>query len=542
MKKLPASVSMHLKAATRPVARPAPNQQQLEDALRRAKEHREKGELRQAEQLCMAVLSRDPNNAQGLYLAGTLALDIDDPQLAVPFFKKAADKQPKAPNAHVALAKTYEKLHDYDEAINHFRRALTLKPNLVDALCGLGRCYTRKGKADLALPLYEKALRLMPDDGAARMGLANALTGLGRMEEAAAQLNECIRLREHVGAAYRMLSDTRKFSSEPAELGAILAELEVPDLFPSEAASLHHAAGKILNDIGHYEDAIDHFQSSKTVTGNDFDVESYRRWVDAMIGLFTPEMLATRAEFGDPTEIPVFVVGMPRSGTTLIEQVCSSHPAVHGAGELTKLGSIGRLAGFKKSQPGQISAMSKAVSQAMAADYLGYVRKLAPASALRIVDKMPHNFEAIGLIALLFPGARIIHSRRDAIDNCLSCFFTRFNDSHGYNTDLVKLGLYYRQYDRLMRHWNAILPGRIYECRYEDMVADQEAESRRLIDYLGLPWDDACLRFYEQDRTVSTPSRWQVRQPIYTSSVKRWRKYGAKIQPLIDALGGLAET
>ena len=236
---------------------------------------------------------------------------------------------------------------------------------------------------------------------------------------------------------------------------------------------------------------------------------------------------------------------MPRSGTTLTEQICASHPAVHGAGEITKLRRLAKsigfshdsLAAFRKS----VTAINGEQSRALAADYLSYLRRLSP-EAPRIVDKLPHNFEMVGFIALLFPKARIIHCRRDAIDTCLSCFMTSFNDKHGYNADLQKLGLYYREYDRLMRHWNAILPGRIYECRYETLIADQEAESRRLIEYLGLPWDDACLRFYEHDRSVNTPSRWQVRQPIYTSSVKRWKNYEGRIQPLIEALGDLADV
>jgi hypothetical protein len=177
----------------------------------------------------------------------------------------------------------------------------------------------------------------------------------------------------------------------------------------------------------------------------------------------------------------------------------------------------------------------------LAAGYLAEVRKLAP-QALRIVDKRPHNFELVGLIALTFPNARIIHCRRDAIDTCVSCFVTKFTDKHGYSADLTTLGLYYREYDRLMRHWDAVLPGRVHEVRYETMIANQEGESRRLIEFLGLPWDDACLRFEENDRAVVTASRWQVRQPIYQTSVKRWKNYGAKIQPLIDALGDLADV
>ena len=155
---------------------------------------------------------------------------------------------------------------------------------------------------------------------------------------------------------------------------------------------------------------------------------------------------------------------------------------------------------------------------------------------------MPHNFQLVGMIAVLFPNAKIIHCTRDPIDNCVSCFFNTFNEKHGYNTDLHTLGLYYREYKRLMDHWNALLPGRIYESNYEAMTADQEAESRRLIEFLELPWDDACLRYYETERSVTTPSRWQVRQPIYQTSVKRWKKYEHKIQPLIEALGDLADV
>jgi len=241
----------------------------------------------------------------------------------------------------------------------------------------------------------------------------------------------------------------------------------------------------------------------------------------------------------------VFVVGMPRSGTTLTEQICSSHPDVHGAGELTKLGRIAAANGLKLGSAdafGQpIRSLTMQQSHALAKDYLANLA-LYTSTAPRIVDKMPHNFELIGLIAILFPNARIIHCRRDATDNCVSCFISSLQQGHSYSYDLKSLGLYYREYDRLMRHWQAVLPGRIFENRYEDLISDQEGQSRRLIGHLGLTWDDACLRFFEKEGSVRTLSRWQVRQPIYTSSVQRWKNYGDKIQPLIDALGDLAAT
>ncbi len=535
----------HLKPG-RPGMRPQPpSGNGIEEALRRAKEHYDKGEVAQSEKLCVAILSRDPGNAQALLLAGGLARGVGDSQLALDFFKRAVARQPKSVEARLVLAETFAEAHEHDDAIEHFRQVLERKPDMVAALGGLGKAYTAAGKAELALPLFKKATKLQPNHPALRFDHANALIALGRMDDAAALLEENIARGHRVAASYRSLADTRKFSGEPAELGAIIERLGQAGLEPKDMIALHHAAGKILNDLGRSEEAIDQFQASKVAAGHGYDVGAYRRQVDTLVAAFTPQLLAAKASLGNPSEVPVFIVGMPRSGTTLTEQICASHPAVHGAGELTKLGMVVRSAGYAQAPNGSIQKPPQQLNadeaRTMADGYLDFVRRKAP-SAERIVDKMPHNFQLIGMIALIFPKARIIHCTRDPIDNSLSCFFNTFNEKHGYNTDLRTLGLYYREYARLMRHWQALLPGRIHECRYETMVADQEAESRRLIEFLGLPWDDACLRFYETERSVTTPSRWQVRQPIYASSVKRWKKYENKIQPLIEALGDLAEV
>ena len=542
--RLPPAWSKHLKPAPQPAPKPMPRARTDDELLKMAVALRERGQSREAEQLCLRVLTSSPRNPQALYLAGMLAFDGDDTDLAVQFLVRAIKQNPKEPYFHLAIAAAYEKASEFEPAIEHFRRALALKPNLVGALCGLGITYVKAGSAELALPFFDKALKIDRDFKGVRIGYADALTSLGRMDEAAAYLKEAIARRKHMPWAYSSFANTRRFSSEPAELKSIIAELAKPALSPIEANELHHAAGKILNDLKRFDEAVDHFQTAKMITGHDFDVEAYRGWVDSMIDLFSPELLKTKAGIGDPSKIPVFIVGMPRSGTTLTEQICASHPAVHGAGEITKLRRLAKSIGFSQASLGafrqSVTAMNREKSCALAADYLSYLRRPSP-EPQRIVDKMTHNFESIGLIALLFPRARIIHCRRDAIDTCVSCFMTNFNDKHGYNADMQKLGLYYREYDRLMRHWNAILPGRIYECRYETLVADQEAESRLLIQYLGLPWDDACLRFYEHDRCVNTPSRWQVRQPL-ASSVKRWKNYEGRIQPLIEALGDLADV
>lgn len=546
LKTQPSARAVSPKAAS-PKAQPkvGPPRNQADDMLlRQALELQKAEQLPEAEELCLKVLARTPNHPLAFYILGTLGIGYDN-EKALRYFARAVGEEPRNPYYHLTLGETYLKLSEFTPAISHIQHALALKPDLVEALCALGNAYNAFDKGEMALPLFEKALRIERDHPLARLGLPHALASLGRMDEAALHLKKVIERRIAVPSAYNALAHTRKFTEEPPELAAILKELQDTGHGSEGAAALHHAAGKILNDLHRYKEAMDHFKQGNQAGGHKFDPGSYRRWVDAMIETFTPELLASMAAYGNPLEVPVFIVGMPRSGTTLTEQICASHPNVHGAGELSKLRRVANGIGIKDSSDTtlvkSVATITPELIKTLAAEHLVYLRERAP-DALRIVDKMPHNFELIGLIGILFPKARIIHCRRDAIDNCISCFVLQFNESHSYSADLETLGLYYREYVRLMRHWDKILPGRIFENRYEALIENQEEQSRRLIDYLGLPWDDACLRFFDRSGSVNTYSNWQVRQPIYTSSVKRWKNYESEIQPLIESLGDLANT
>ncbi|BCG89353.1 sulfotransferase [Mesorhizobium sp. 113-3-9] len=556
--RLPPAWSKHLKSGAAPkpgLPQATPGQANLpktnsfaraqadELLLKQAYEHQQAKRLDAAQDLCLQVLARTPNHPLAFYIMGTVYLGYDD-EAALRYFARAVGEEPRNPFYHLSLGEAYGKLSEFSAAIKHMRYALELQPDLVEALCALGRVYVQFDKPDLALPLYEKAMKINRDHPKARIGMAAALTGLGRMDEAGVYLREAIEHRVDVAAAYYDLVQSRKFTEEPAELQSILRELDGPRLKSEAVQNLHYAAGKVLNDLKRYAEAFDHFNKAKQADGHKFDIDQYRRFVDLTIETFTPDLFAARSSYGNPSEAPVFVVGMPRSGTTLTEQICASHPDVHGAGELSKLRRVANAIGLNPSafdfnKP--IMTVTEGLSKTLAEEHLSYLRERAPA-AHRIIDKMPHNFELIGLLTLLFPNARIIHCRRDAIDNCVSCFVLPFSSAHSYNTDLRALGLYYREYDRLMRHWNEVFPGRIFENRYETLVEDQDAQSRRLIDYLGLPWDNACLRFFDREGAVTTPSRWQVRQPMYKSSVKRWKNYESEIQPLIEALGDLADV
>ncbi len=556
--RLPPAWSKHLKSGATPKPRwsqaspPKPSlpktnsfaRAQADDALlKKAYEHQQARRLGEAQGLCLEVLARTPNHPLALYIMGTVCLGYDD-EAALRYFARAVAEEPGNPYYHLSFGEAYAKLSEFSAAIKYIQHALEIQPDLVEALCALGRVYTQFDKPDLALPLYEKALKINRDHPKARIGMAATLTGLGRMDEAGAYLKETIERAVDAAAAYYELVQTRKFTEEPPELQSIVRELDSPRLKAEGAQSLHYAAGKVLNDLKRYAEAFDHFNKAKQSAGYKFDIDRYRRFVDSTIEIFTPGLFAAASGFGNPSDLPVFVVGMPRSGTTLTEQILASHPGVHGAGELAKLRRVANAIDLKSSAEDlskPVNSLTPELTGTLAQEHLSYLRERAPA-ALRIVDKEPHNFELIGLIALLFPNARIVHCRRDAIDNCVSCYVLPFSSAHSYNADLRTLGLYYREYDRLMRHWNEVFPGRIFENRYETLVEDQEAQSRRLIDHLGLPWDDACLRFFDREGAVTTPSRWQVRQPIYKSSVKRWKNYESEIQPLIEALGDLAEV
>jgi tetratricopeptide (TPR) repeat protein len=539
--RLPPVFSKHLRVLPQRALKPSPGIESESQAIRMAQMYQKQGRRQEAEQICLAVLKRNPESFDALYVAGTLALDVKDNDLAIQFLSRAVLANPKQAFGHLILAEAYEKSDTPQKAMEHFQQAAALKPGMVAALCGIGRRYVRSGHAEIGLPFFEKASRIDRNHPGVVLGMAEALSGLGRMVEATEYLEAAIRQRNNQGWAWAWatLAMTRKFSGEPAELKLLRDELADPALEPKVAYWLHYAAGKILNDLKRYDEAMSHFEQGNATMAHDFDLEAYRKWVDSMIEWFSPEFLNEHAGIGNKSDIPVFIVGMPRSGTTLTEQICASHPSVYGAGELTDLNQLTRP--MVLTGQALVSGVNSKNLSNLAAEYLSRLKSHS-SDALRIVDKLPHNFELIGIIALLFPNARIIHCRRDAIDNCLSCYMTDISTRHAYTADLQSLGLYYREYDRLMKHWNAVLPGRIHECKYENMVAEPEKETRRLIEYLGLPWDDVCLRFFDQERTVNTPSMLQVRQPIYKSSVKRWKNYGDAVQPLIDSLGDLAEV
>lgn len=503
------------------------------------------GKFVDAERYYQIVLQRVPDMPEACNLMGTIALEAKDEAVAAEYFEKAVKGLPKDPTVRHNFASALFSLHEYHDAISQLRRALDLKPGQIDSLAIMANCFNRLGRGEEAVQFADKGLRMDENHAACRVAKADALINLGRMDIAEVLLKQNIKDRIGVPRSWQSLSATRKYSADAEELGAVRSELQYPDLSADQKTPLHYALAKIANDGKHYDEAMEHFVAAKAKDAASYDIVQYERRVDSLIEFFNPMFLGARQDFGDPSVRPVFIVGMPRSGTTLTEQIISSHLKVAGAGELGEMGSIARSLGDNiRNMPrygASLMSLQREGSSKLAQRYLKFIDRTSR-DAARVTDKMPHNFEQVGLIALLFPNATIIHCKRDAIDNCLSCYMSALSDAHAYTTDLGKLGRYYRAYDRLMKHWHKVLPGRIFENQYETLVEDQEGQSRKLIAHCTLEWDDACLNYTENERSVTTISRWQVRQPIYKTSMKRWKPYEKHLGPLIAGLGNLADV
>jgi hypothetical protein len=328
----------------------------------------------------------------------------------------------------------------------------------------------------------------------------------------------------------------KKFAAGDAEIAAMQALLAKGDeISKGDTMLLHFALGKAFLDTGDSGRAFAHLNAGNRMKRAQisYDPVSTGHWMRSIATVFSADFLERLEGQGAASSKPIFVLGMPRSGTTLVEQILASHPSVHGAGELSYIQNIvNELGNF----PSSAAALTPASLRAFGERYLAQTAKLAP-GAPHVVDKMPINFAYAGLIRLILPGARLIHSRRDPVDTCLSCYSKLFTAEQSFSYDLAELGQFHRDYQRLTAHWRNVFPPEFFlEVDYESVVEDLEGQARRMLDFLSLPWDPACLAFHETKRPVRTASVNQVRQKLYKSSSGRWRQHKANLGPLLAAL------
>jgi Flp pilus assembly protein TadD len=473
-----------------------------------------------------------------LAMAGLERLDE-----AAELLRQAIAMEPRHPDFHLRLGFVLVNQGRLQEAEAALQQVLVLSPTSHDAFQLLGWVMFMKGSLDVAAAHYRRALELKPDFADAYNGLGHALHALGRFSGAADSYRSALALDPGNTLIHFNLANAKIFTEDDAQLAAMQALACKSNLGERERIFLHFALGKAHADLNQHARSFEHLLRGNAVkrTHLRYDETATLATLSRIEATFTQPLLKKKARHGERSHLPVFILGMPRSGTSLVEQILASHPRVFGAGELTAmdeaLGAVRAGRGLLP-YPDCVPALDAAAIQEIGARYLSHVRRLAPTGTTRVTDKMPSNFSFAGLIHLVLPNARIIHTVRDPVDTCISCFSRLFTLEHNFTYDLAELGRYYRAYQRLMAHWQRVLPpGRILNVRYEELVADLGGQARRMIAHCGLDWDDRCLAFHRTQRAVRTASARQVRQPIYTSSIGLRRHYEPFLGPLLAALG-----
>jgi tetratricopeptide (TPR) repeat protein len=482
---------------------------------------------------------------------------------------RAAELMPDFAEAQINCGLALNALRRFAEAETALRKALVLQPKNAETISALGLALFELRRLDEAAACQQQAVALQPDnalmclrlagdpygsEGAWRQGisldpynaqgwsgLGQTLRVLGRFEEARSCFRRALDLDPEWGEAYAGLAILGEQAGDEAQVQRLRALLERPDCPPALRSDAGFALGMLLDNADRYDEAFACFSKANAVhrqmladTGYVFSRAVLRQRVDSLIASCTPALYAAVEGEGNPSELPVFIVGMPRSGTSLVEQIAATHSRVFGAGELKDISNIvDAVQAHGQERPAD--QLDPDLARRLADDYVARLQSRA-GDAARVIDKMPDNILHLGLVGVLFPAARVIFCRRDPRDICLSCYFRKFDEAITFAQDLGDSGFRAQEVERLADHWRSALPQRTLTIDYEALVADLEGESRRLIEFLGLDWEPACLEFHKTERPVLTASGWQVRQPLFTRSVGRWQKYEKHLGPLFEVL------
>lgn len=445
------------------------------------------------------------------------------------------------PQVHASFSATLLEAGRLEEAKAHAERAVYLDPANATAQSNLGAVLQAVGNIDEARQRYRQALAVDPENTVATINLGIAHSVAGDLDAALSLFRQAISRKPDCVEAYRRIAEIMTFSPHDREMAALERLASSQSLSEKDLVSAHFALAKALEDCGEFDRAFEHFRIGNEMQRRrvPYEESRERELVEALKELVSREAVDKLRGGGHPSQLPVFVVGMPRSGTTLIEQILASHPQVRGAGELVLLGTVFDKAVGSGAAGGYLSGDAGLDPDSILRLAESYLNGLPPApGALRIVDKMPGNFLFAGLVHLMFPNARIIHAVRDPADTCFSCYATLFRRGQYFTYNLAELGRYYQLYSATMNHWRSVLPSdSILDIRYEDLVENFDAETKRLLDFCGLTWDDSCRAFYRTNRAVSTASIAQVRRPLYRTSIGRWRRFEKDLEPLILELG-----
>jgi len=505
-----------------------------------ALEHQRAGEFGKAENICREILRKDPTNVNATRMLGNLAKDLDKPRLAARMLRNAVKLAPDFFGARMDLARALMEIDELDECHKVMEQAIRQQPELHQPRVLLGNLFTKEGKFEEAVDAFTIALQMQPNHGPALAALGHALKTIGHQEESIDTYRDCITKFPEFGEAYWALANLKTFHFSEEEIATMERSVNNEELSDETRVNFNYSLGKSYEDGGDYDRAFACYALANALRrpNENYDPVQTELIHDEIIETISAEFLQENEGTGEPDAAPIFIVGLPRSGSTLIEQILASHSQVDGTHELPDLPRIIKKINDERREglgyPASLQHYGKDLA-ALGQQYIELTQRYRK-GAPHFTDKLPNNFGSIGLIAATLPNAKIVNARRHPLDSCMGCFKQLFYKGQSFTYDLIELGEYYLEYMRLMDHWHEILPGKVLDVQYEDMVADQENQTRRLIEHCGLPWEDEVLRFYETDRAVITASSEQVRQPIYSKSVNSWRRFELHLEPLIEVL------
>jgi tetratricopeptide (TPR) repeat protein len=504
----------------------------------------EEDRIPEALEALQKALRLHPDYPESICNMGGIHLAQEENDAALVSFKRALELRPIYIEAQMGLARTLQALERLEEAEAAARNAIRMDESSPKAHALMGSICTESSMPEQAEREFDRALAINPDCDEALLGLGHLCVENGDIDRAETLFRRALeRKPDNVGAHIHLIQARKVQPGNESFTVLLEQQKEVDKHSDNRKISLHFALGKCYDDTKDYAQAFPHYLAGCKLKRAKFDYDpdaAAKQFID-LAEIFSKENIDRLRGGGDSSALPIFVLGMPRSGTTLTEQIIASHPEVYGAGELPELLRIAhrRTSAATNSFPDNLRYLDHPTLAAWGAEYIASVKPRAP-DARHITDKMPANFFAVPLIHLMLPNAKIIHVNRNPVDTCVSCFTRLFHRKQEHTYDLAELGRYYTAYARLMTHWREVLPaGAFLDIQYEEIVADQEKEARKLLDYCGLEWNDACLDFHKTKRQVRTASVTQVRQPIYKTSVERWRKYEEFLGPLLDELGDL---
>ncbi|MGK0500541.1 MAG: tetratricopeptide (TPR) repeat protein [Oceanicoccus sp.] len=507
-----------------------------------AAEHHRHGKADQAEQLYRQVLQKNPDNVDAMRMLAILACASSHFDDAERLLRKAIAIAPDFLGAYLDLGKILKDTDRLEEAIDCFRKGVAIAPNDFQPQLQLASSLPAAALNEESVSVHQRALQIKPNHPGALLGLGHALKTCGRQEEGIAAYQQCIKVKPNNGEIWWSLANLKTYSFSDEEITEMEQRVRTEGLDSSAEVNFLFALGKAFEDREDYDKSWQYYEegNSKQRMNVGYDPVLTEIQNNDIIEVFDKDFFASRKNTGNPDPSPIFILGLPRSGSTLLEQILASHSMVEGTSELPYLGRIA-------SSMNRNRADGVNYPQAMLELDDKHLSKLGDAYMQRakmhrvegkpfFIDKMPNNFPNVGLLHAMLPNAKIIDARRHPLDSCFGNFKQLYAKGQNFTYDLSDIGEYFLEYHRLMDHWNEVLPGQVLRCQYEDTVNDLEGQVKRILRFCGLPWEDACLNFHQSDRIVRTASSEQVRQPIYNKSIGTWRRFESGLEELVNVL------